>query len=199
MSIIRKVLDALRDDMLHPNVVSADVREFHESRRRRSQQVSQQRTKLERRHRDAAAKVERLVNAIADGGDEFVEIRAIRSKARNDRDVIAQELNDLEAFPVITLHPGIADEYRAQIAELTKALDNDGHAQLEAIPKLRALIGSVTIYPAEERRGVEVECTGRVANMLALATGQHLHASMYVNAGAGSGDRTRITSLEGLE
>ena len=73
MSIIRKVLDALRDDMLHPNVVSADVREFHESRRRRSQQVSQQRTKLERRHRDAAAKVERLVNAIADGGDEFCE------------------------------------------------------------------------------------------------------------------------------
>ena len=80
---------------------------------------------------------------------------------------------------------------------LTEALADHGHAQQEAIPKLRALIGSVTVYPAEGRRGVEVEATGRVANMLALATGQDLHASMYVNAGAGSGDRTRITSLEG--
>ncbi|MBA4092287.1 MAG: recombinase family protein [Sphingobium sp.] len=193
----QKVLDGLRDDMLHPDAVSAYVKEFHESRRRRSQDSAQQRAKLERRHREAAAKVERLVNAIADGGDEFVEIRAILSKARNDRDAIAQQMADLEAFPVITLHPGIADEYRAQVTELTIALDGNGHAQLEAIPKLRALIGTVTVFPAEGRRGVEVEATGRIANMLALATGQDLHASMYVNDGAGSGDRTRITSLEG--
>lgn len=193
----RKVLDGLREDMLHPDAVSAYVKEFHESRRRRSQDSAQQQAKLERRHRDAAAKVDRLVNAIADGGDEFVEIRAILSKARNERDAIAQQMADLEAFPVITLHPGIADEYRTQIRELTLALDGNGHAQLEAIPKLRALIGTVTVFPAEGRRGVEVEATGRIANMLALATGQDLHASMYVNAGAGSGDRTRITSLEG--
>lgn len=193
----QKVLDGLRDDMLHPDVVSAYVREYHDSRRRRTQEVAQQRAKLERRHRDAIAKVDRLVNAIADGGEEFVEIRAILSKARNDRDGIAQQLADLEACPVITLHPGIADDYRAQIAVLTEALSSNDHAEQEAIPKLRALIGSVTVYPAEGRRGVEVEATGRIANMLALATGQDLHASMYVNAGAGSGDRTRITSLEG--
>lgn len=193
----QKVLDGLRDDMLHPDAVSAYVREFHESRRKRAAQAQQQRTKLERRHRDAATKVERLVNAIADGGEEFAEIRAVLTKARHDRDAIAQQIADLEAFPVITLHPGIADDYRAEIAVLTQALDQNGHASAEAIPKLRALIGSVTVYPAEGRRGVEVEATGRVANMLALATGQDLHASMYVSAGAGSGDRTRITSLEG--
>ena len=193
----QKVLDGLRDDMLHPDAVAAYVKEFHESRRRRSQGVAQERTKLERRQREASAKVERLVNAIADGGDEFVEIRAVLAKARNDRDAIAQQLADLEAFPVITLHPDIAKDYREQIEELAKALDGNSHAQLEAIPKLRALIGSVTVYPAEGRRGVEVEATGRIANMLALAAGQPLDAAMYVNSGAGSGDRTRITSLEG--
>lgn len=193
----QKVLDGLREDMLHPDAVSAYVREFHESRRQRSQEVAQQRAKLERRHREAAAKVERLIKAIADGGDEFVEIRAILTKARADRDAIAQQMADLEAFPVITLHPGIAEEYRKQVADLTEALDGHGEAQAEAIPKLRALIGTITVYPAEGRRGVEVEATGQIANMLALATGQPLHASMYVSDGAGSGDRTRITSLEG--
>ncbi|SES10725.1 hypothetical protein [Sphingobium sp. YR768] len=101
------------------------------------------------------------MNAIADGGDEFVEIRAILSKARNDRDAIAQQLADLEACPVITLHPGIANDYRAQIEVLTEALSSNDHAVQEAIPKLRALIGGVTVYPPEGRRGVEVEATGR--------------------------------------
>lgn len=38
--------------------------------------------------------------------------------------------------------------------------DGNDHAQMEAVPKLRALMGSVTVYPAERRRG---EVTGRIA------------------------------------
>ena len=193
----QKVLDGLSNDMLHPEAVSAYLKEFHESRRRRMSRVDQERTKLERRHREASTKVERLVNAIAEGGEEFAEIRAVLSKARNERDAVAQQLADLETFPVITLHPRLADIYREQVQDLRALLEGHDHAQAEAIPKLRSLIGSVTVYPAEGRRGVEVEATGRISNMLALATGQPLDIGMYVNGGAGSGDRTRITSLEG--
>ncbi len=65
------------------------------------------------------------------------------------------------------LHHGIAEDYARQIDALDEALA-DPTAELEAIPRLRALIDHITLRP-RVTRGVDVEVTTRLEAMLRLA------------------------------
>jgi site-specific DNA recombinase len=194
-----RVLDGLQSQMLNPDLVAIFVREFHRDFARRSAAAARSRDGLARRHAEAEAKVGRLVDAIADprlGG--IGEVAKALHKATAERDALAAQLADLDALAksVIALHPGIADEYRRQVAALAAALE-EGEARHQALPIIQGLIDRVTLTPRAAGRGVDIEVTGRLATILALATGAEPPAEMRVNSGAGSGNRTRITSLEG--
>lgn len=193
-----RVLGGIREQMLHPDIVAAFVKEYHLERQRKAADLAKARSRLERQLREAEAKLERLVLAIADGADEFVEIREVLAKARAERDALSSELKDVDAIPVVALHPGIAEDYRRQIENLEAALSASGQARNEARGILRSLIDRVEMIPREGfQRGAQLTVTGRLASLIALAAGEPLLPKMYGNGGAGNGDRTRITSLEG--
>lgn len=185
-----RVLHGLQQHMLDPDLIEIYVREYHLEHARRAKELARDSDRLKKRHREAVAKVERLVMAIADGADEFVEIREVLGKARAERDGLAAQLEQLDQLPVVALHPTIIADYRAQVAKLNAALAENPEARLEAIPKLRALINSVHVQPkTTSAKGVTIEVTGRLNSMLALATGTDAPgASMYGNDGAGEGD-----------
>ncbi len=187
-----RVLRGLQQHMLDPDLIEIYVREYHLEHARRSKELARDSERLKKRHREAVAKVERLVMAVADGADEFVEIREVLGKSRAERDGLASQLEQLEQLPVVALHPTIIADYRSQVAKLNAALAENPEARLEAIPKLRALINSVQVQPkATSAKGVTIEVTGRLNSMLALATGTDAPgASMYGNDGAGEGIRT---------
>ena len=192
-----RVLHGLQQHMLDPDLIEIYVREYHLEHARRSKELARDSERLKKRHREAVAKVERLVMAVADGADEFVEIREVLGKARAERDGLAAQLEQLEQLPVVALHPTIIADYRAQVAKLNAALAENPEARLEAIPKLRGLINSVHVQPkATSAKGVTIEVTGRLNSMLALATGTDAPgASMYGNDGAGEGIRTLDPNL----
>jgi DNA invertase Pin-like site-specific DNA recombinase len=188
-----RVLHGLQQHMLDPDLIEIYVREYHLEHARRSKELARDSERLKKRHREAVAKVERLVMAVADGADEFVEIREVLGKARAERDTLAAELEQIEQLPVVALHPTIIADYRAQVAKLNAALAENPEARLEAIPKLRALINSVHVQPkASSAKGVTIEVTGRLNSMLALATGAAAsplgEIAMYGNVGAGEGN-----------
>jgi hypothetical protein len=79
-------------------------------------------------------------------------------------------------------------DYRDQVTQLNAALAENPAARLEAIPRLRALIDTIVLTPAEDR-GVDIEVTGRLSSMLALAGGKAVNVAMYGNDGAGEGNR----------
>ena len=199
-SMEERVLKGLQDHMLDPELVEIYVREYHLEHARRAKELSRESERLKKRHAEAVAKVERLVMAVADGADEFVEIREVLCKAREERDALASELQQIEQLPVVALHPSVIADYRAQVAKLNAALAENPEARLEAIPKLRALINSVHVHPKSDRaKGVTIEVTGKLNSMLALATGtdapQPGKFSMYGNDGAGEGIRTLDPNL----
>ena len=186
-----RVLTGLQRHMLDPELVEIYVREYHLDYARRSKELGRESDRLKQKHRDAVAQVERLVMAVANGGDEFVEIRDVLTKARGERDSLAAQLEQLEQLPVVALHPTVIADYRAQVEKLNAALSENPEARLEAIPKLRALIDSVLIAPAADSdKGVSIEVTGRLNTMLALATGKEVAANYSVSVGAGEGIRT---------
>ncbi|WBH17052.1 recombinase family protein [Sphingomonas radiodurans] len=164
----RRVLAGLRERMLDPELVALFVREYHQEYARRSADTKRESTKLEKRVTDAAAKVQRLVAAIATGAGEFAEIREALTKAKADRDAATAELAEVESLPVVALHPTIAADYRRRVDKLNEELA-DPEARQEALPALRGLIDRLVIHPHPTARGVEIEIEGRLAAMLSLA------------------------------
>lgn len=166
-----RVLEGLRERMLDPELVSIFVKEYHEEFARRAAQTRRDSTQLQRRHAEASRKLERLVEAIASGAGEFDEFKGALAKARAERDQAAEQLAEVEALPVVALHPTIAAEYRRQVEELHVALA-DPEARIQAVPAVRNLIDRIVLTPNPEGRGVLIQVEGRLAAIVALATGR---------------------------
>ena len=167
-----RVIEGLQNQMLDPAYVEAYLREYHLEHERKSREIARESDRLRRRHREAAAKFDRLVEAVANGANEFTEIREVLARAREERDALAEEIAGIEQLPVIALHPTILGNYRSEVGDLLAALTGNPAARLEAIPRLRALVAHVIISPAPAAKGVTIDVQGRLAQMLALATGQ---------------------------
>jgi hypothetical protein len=164
----RRVFAALRDQMLAPDVVEAYLDEYRREHARRTRELGQERAAIERRRADAARKVERLVAAVAEGGGEFIEIRAALAEAKREQAAAEKALAAADALPAIALHPGLARQYRAAIDDLGREL-GDKATRREAAASLRKLIARVIVTPAVGKRGVDLEVVRHVDEVLALA------------------------------
>ncbi|WP_233420089.1 polyhydroxyalkanoic acid system family protein [Sphingomonas paucimobilis] len=172
-----RVLAGLKTKMLDPDIVAIFVKEYHEEYARRAAETRRDTARLQRIMDDADRKVARLVEAIASGGGEFAEVKDALAKARIDREQAREELAQIEALPVVALHPAVAADYRREVEQLHQSL-KDPEAKQATIPALRALIDRIVLTPAAIR-GVEIEIHGRLAAILGLATGQELPENMY--------------------
>ena len=167
----RRVLAGLRERMLDPELVEIFVAEYQAEYATRAARLRRERGSVERRLAAARAGIERLVGAIASGAGTFDEVRDALAKARTERDAALAELQEQDALPIVALHPAIAADYRRQVAELQSSLaDPNGAAQ--AVSALRALIDRIVLTPNPDGRGVSIEVEGRLAGIVALATGR---------------------------
>ena len=104
-------------------------------------------------------------------------MREALGKARSERDAALAEQQEQDALPLVALHPAIAADYRRQVTQLQVALaDPDGSTQ--AINALRALIDRIVLTPNPNGRGVFIEVEGRLAGIVALATGHEAPATL---------------------
>jgi site-specific DNA recombinase len=160
------IVDALKDNLMHPDFVAEFIREFHAevNRQRRDAELS---LGLKRRELDEVRRrLDGLINAIADGFrapglqsklDEF-ERRKIKLEA--------EIAGAPEAAP--RLHPSLAEVYRQKVAALQDALA-DPATRTEALEILRSLIDRVEIRAAES--GFAIELVREIANMVRLSAG----------------------------
>jgi site-specific DNA recombinase len=172
----RSVLADLKAGMLAPEVVSAYVREYHREYARATAQLGRDRDRLERQLAEADRKVKRMVDAFAAGGSEFAEIRELLGHARDERARLAAELASMAALPdVLALHPQLDQEYRRQVEGLEEALASP-EAELDAVPRLRAMIARILVTPNPDGRGARVQVVRQLDQVLNLA--QHQQAAI---------------------
>lgn len=173
-----RVKRGLREQILDPELVAIFVKEYHLERASAAAATAKKRSRLERQLADTTARIERLVEAVACGGGQFAEIRDVLTKARATRSALEDELGELEALPVIALHPNVAQRYREEISCLTEDWTSDE----DVFPRIRALIDRVIVSPAERARVVEIEVRGRLASIIALATGREPQERLMIQA-----------------
>ncbi|MCA0208161.1 MAG: recombinase family protein [Proteobacteria bacterium] len=187
----RRAINGLTEQLLDPDMVSAFVREYHLDYTRRAGEITGREAAIRAELSECEARIGRLVAAIADGGGAFAEIRQALSGATAERDALQGELADLDTLPVVALHPQIAERYRAMVRDLATAMDNP-EALKVAAPELRALIDTILITPAKAEKGVDIQIVGRLANMIAMATG----APMNTAAPSGTLTMERVAGIE---
>ena len=166
----RRVLGALGQKMLAPDVIAEHVREAQLIEEGKRRQRLSGRAALERRHARAQGQLDRLIDAIADGRGTFPELSERMRAIAAERDQLAAELADIAAEPIVTTHPNLADAWRRQFANLAAALKGTGPASHAARDQVRALLDTIVATPRENARGVHLDLQGRLAEILALTT-----------------------------
>ncbi|MEO5865920.1 MAG: recombinase family protein [Sphingomonas sp.] len=171
-----RVLTGLQEKLLDPEAVELYVQEYHAESTKRDRTDGRTRNRLEIKVVECSRRIDRMINAIADGGGTFADFRDRLNEGRSLRESLESELAALESEKVIALHPKIAADYCREVETLHRALGGNQtpEAREDAIPRLRAIVDSIVLTPAEQGRGVAIEVTGRLARMIELATGKPL-------------------------
>jgi hypothetical protein len=162
-----KVLDGLRDQLMHPELVTTFIDEFHKevNRQRAEQDGHRDRTTrdLERTERD----IRRVIEAIKAGvpgaavKDEITTLEARR--------VMLQAHFEAAPPSMPRLHPNLAELYRQKVMNLAEAL-NEQDTRLEAAGCIRELIEEIRLVPKGGK--LEIELYGELAALINLANGR---------------------------
>jgi len=179
------ILDALKHNLMHPDLAAEFIREFHAeiNRLRHGAELS---VGLRRRElEEIRRKLDGLIDAIAEG------LRGTGLQAKLDQleQRKARLECEIDGAPAAAprLHPNLAELYRKKVANLQEAL-TDPTTQTEALEILRGLIERVSVGSRDN--SFEIELVGEIANMVRISAGSEsfgkepYRSSVKVVAGA---------------
>lgn len=165
----RRALGQLQAILLDTDATALFLERYNESLRRRLAEAASLRAPLERRVTDLRDRVRRLIDAIADGGSEFPEIRDRLRTAKAELADTERRLAELAEETPIQAPVDLGERYRAFVTELGAAMATDGPARERAAAAIRSLIDVIILSPKAEGRGVDVRVEGRMAEIINLA------------------------------
>ena len=159
-----KVLDGLRDQLMHPELVTTFIDEFHREVNRQSAEQGGRRDRTGRELEKTEREIRRVIEAIKAGVPGVAvkdEMTALESRRT---DLLAQ----FEAAPppMPRLHPNLAQLYRQKVMNLAEAL-NDDRTRLEAAECIRELIEEIRLV--QENGKLRMELYGELAALINLA------------------------------
>lgn len=186
-----RVLQAIKGNLLHPDVVEAAVRELQATSAERGRADRHRRLKLEKELGEVVRKAHRLVDQVASGALEGPAVR----EALNALEARRAELEaQLKAAPaeVVEIHRGAATAFRRLVEVLEVGLAEPACSHdAAARDALRSLITTVRISPLPVFGQVSIEIVGNLAPLLGFTEKGRCTAKV----GAG----TRVTLSGTLE
>lgn len=165
----QRVLSALRDRLLQPDLVREFIAEYHRTVEEHRMTLAAERGKVERARAKVTGRIERLTNMMMDGLGNYDEAKKRLVAALQEREALDRQLEEGEVVPAVAMHPGIADAYRRNVEKLAAALGSPGLEGGEARQALRNLVELITVEPRADGRGVDLIVHGRLAQILHIA------------------------------
>lgn len=143
-SLESRVLAGLNKTLLHPDAQKAAAKEFHEELIRRQMAEGSERLQLEKSIAEATRRIDRIVDAIADG-------LASNSMKQKLLDLEAQKTTDTTALaalgenPVVTLHPKSGALYAELVSSLAEVISDPSPDASEVRTILRNVINRIVL------------------------------------------------------
>lgn len=155
-----------------PDVVAAVVKRYRNQAAEEEKRMAGGMQAAQDRIAQLKGEIGRLVDAIASGEIDVSILKQGLDSRKEQLAAAEAELAEHQALRPIVLHPQIVESYRRRIALLGTALAADDRAR-KFLPVIRSLIGYVVVSDAPtEPDQAQIEVTGSLANVLALATGK---------------------------
>ena len=171
--IERIVLDALRQQLADPELITAYIKRYQAQRRALAAEARRQRTSIERRLSEVESAIKRLIDALADGAIEKDDVAERMAGLKAERDDLKRQLALAgKDRNVIELHPTAMERYRENVAQLGMIMNGsrNGNPPWEIVQPLREVIDSVIVMPRTSGRPYEV----RIMGVLSALTGQEI-------------------------
>ncbi|MEE2916424.1 MAG: recombinase family protein, partial [Pseudomonadota bacterium] len=146
----QRVLRGVTEKLLEPDAISLLVRTYHDDIERHREADRAEETVTEAKIRKLDGQIDRLINAVADGGVSFPDVRQALASRRAEREQLDRQLREARAVPVIALNPAIVDAYRERVRKLAAHIDGDSAEGREVMEQLRGLIERVSATPAND-------------------------------------------------
>lgn len=165
-----RVVKALREQLLHPQVIEAAIKEFIALKAKARASSAGERQRLERELAETKRRSERLVIQLEDG---LVTGAAVRDRLQ----VLETRRTELEAAiaalpaedQAIALHPNLPARYRRLAEDLSVGLTGEPTPERQrAIETFRAVVQGVVVHPQPERGRYELEVLGDLAVLLQM-------------------------------
>ena len=179
-----RVLSALRQHLLAPDVVAAAVDAYREERRKLSEQRKKQRTGLEREAVAIARRLAKFLEMVETGlADPKASAQRFNELVEQQRE-IERALAEAQRSDKIELHPQAAARYRAKVADIHAAIRSGNQATHDVIALVRDLIDHIRVIPTPKPDPMGLEVVGSLAALLSENPQGTLGAELLV-AGAG--------------
>nr|WP_183982937.1 recombinase family protein [Sphingomonas jinjuensis] len=164
-----RVLAGITEQLLKPEAVSHLVNRYHKASEAQMKEERKRSEALDRRIAMLDKAIERLVTAIAEGGIDFAEIREAMAARKAEREDLRRQRDELAATPVIAMNPHLVAEYRQRVRRLALMLGSNTPNAHEVFARLRDLIGSVHLTPANDGAW-SIELHTSLSGVIAMTT-----------------------------
>lgn len=167
------VLEHLRDELLHPELVETFIREYQATQRQLGAGRREREAAVQRELGEVRRRADRLVDQVADGLLSGPTVSAKLAELEARAAALEAELAEIRAdTDVVAYLPVAASRYRRLLEELQAALAraDAGSVELEeARGALRQVVRAVYVYPLPERGKWRFEVDGDLTTLLATA------------------------------
>ena len=181
------VLNGLRDQLMHPELVTAFIDEFYRELNRQRSEQGGQRDRAARDLEKTDREIRRVIEAIKSG----VPGAAVKDEMASLEIRRIDLLRQLESVPppMPRLHPNLAELYRKKVMNLAESL-NEKHTRLEASECIRQLIEEIRLVPENGR--LRVELYGGLSALINLANENPRSKGTGVQITMVAGTRNRL-------
>lgn len=133
--------------------------------------------------------IARLVAAISDSDEPLPALLEALKARETERVGLEERLRQIKASNVVTLHPNVLKDYRANVEKLHEALVRHPDSQENRFA-FRNMIDSIVVHPTGYREPYEVSVFGRLASIMGLDLFPTVRSNKEILAeeGVSSGD-----------
>jgi site-specific DNA recombinase len=164
-----RVLESVRANLMHPDVVAEAVAEFQRTAAAGRRDAAQARGGLERQLREAEGRAARLIDQV-EQGMPWAAVAERHAAHQATADALRARLAQMaEPEKVVELHANAAALYAREIAEVTAGLTAADPAFRKAAEAVRALVSRVEVLPLPERGRYELAIDADLEPLLAPA------------------------------
>lgn len=161
-----RVLTALQQHLLAPDVVAAAVEAYREERQRLGTRRRKRHGELTRDLGVVKRKIEAMLEVIMAGNADAKSIGRKLVELEAEQERLEAELAQSPDADAIALHPTASERYRVKVAEIHEALTKGDSAAREAIQLLRGLIDHIVVAPTARPGPIGLQVVGNLATLL---------------------------------